>query len=260
MALPRLHRDFLRLPIAHRALHDRGAGRPENSRAAIRAAIEAGYAIEMDIQASRDGRAMVFHDYDMARLTGRAGAIQQHSCADLAALPLLGGDGETVPTLTEVLELVAGRVPLLIELKDQHGAMGVADPALERAVATDLAGYDGPVALMSFNPHMVIALADLVPDVPRGIVTSAYDPADPDWALLSAQTRDRLRAIPDYSAARASFISHQRADLDRARVADLVGMGADLLCWTIRSAAQERAAREYAQNITFEGYRPPVPA
>ncbi|MEB8387567.1 glycerophosphodiester phosphodiesterase family protein [Rhodobacteraceae bacterium KMM 6894] len=260
MSAPRLPAALLQYPIAHRALHDRAAGRPENSRAAIRAAIDAGYSIEIDIQRTHDGQAMVFHDYDLARLTGRPGPIQQHNSADLAALPLLGGDGECIPTLAEVLALVAGRAPLLIELKDQHGQMGVTDCRLERAVAQDLAGYDGPAALMSFNPHMVIAMADLSPQIARGIVTEAYALDDDSLGPLNAETRERLRAIPDYTTARASFISHHWRDLARPRVTELKAAGADVLCWTIRNAADEAEARKIAQNVTFEGYRAALPA
>ncbi len=244
---------FLRLPMAHRALHDVARGRPENSRAAIRAAIAGGYGIEIDLQLSRDGVAMVFHDYDLHRLTGIRGAIRQRDAAELGRIPLTGGD-EGIPTLVEVLDLVAGRAPMLIELKDQHGRMGETDGTLERAVADDLRGYAGDVALMSFNPHPVIRLAQLCPDVPRGIVTSAYDPQDPGWGMLGAQTRDRLRAIPDYDAAGAVFISHELADLDRPRVAELKAQGAVIFCWTVRSPAEEARARAVADNITFEGY------
>ena len=116
---------FLAAPIAHRALHDRAAGRPENSVEAIEAAIAAGYGIEIDLQLSADGRAMVFHDYDLARLTGEKGAIQRRSASELGAIRLLGGV-TGIPTLPQVLDLVAGRVPLLIELKDQDGALGAA--------------------------------------------------------------------------------------------------------------------------------------
>ena len=108
--------DFLRLPVAHRGYHDRAAGRPENSLAAARAAIAAGYAIECDLQPSADGVPMVFHDYDLRRLTGVAGRIGGFTAAELAAMPLLGGD-EGIPTLAELLALVAGRVPLLIEIR-----------------------------------------------------------------------------------------------------------------------------------------------
>ena len=249
---------FRRLPLAHRALHDVAEARPENSRAAIRAALSAGYGIEIDLQLSRDGQAMVFHDDDLRRLTGARGAVRQRDARALSGIPLRGGDGECIPSLPEVLALVAGRAPLLVELKDQHGRLGATDGALERATAAALAGYRGPLAVMSFNPHMVAAMATLAPQVPRGLVTCAY--AAGDWPDLPATTRDRLRAIPDYPRCGAAFISHQAADLARARVADLRGQGAMVLCWTIRSPRQEAAARRIADNITFEGYLPAIPA
>jgi hypothetical protein len=151
---------FLAVPLAHRALHDVADARPENSRAAVRAAVAAGYGIEIDLQASRDGAAMVFHDYDLGRLTPETGPLRQHDAAQLARIPLTGGK-EGIPDLPEILGLVAGRVPLLIELKDQHGGMGQTDGTLEAATAVALAGYAGPVAVMSFNPHMMMAMADL---------------------------------------------------------------------------------------------------
>ena len=131
---------FLTRPLAHRALHDVAAGRPENSRAAIEAAIAAGYGIEVDLQLSRDGQAMTFHDYSLPRLTGQAGQV---SALDAEALGQIGliGNGEGIPTFAETLRLVAGRVPLLVELKDQHWKMGQTDGRLERAVAADLEGY-----------------------------------------------------------------------------------------------------------------------
>ncbi|WP_294610949.1 glycerophosphodiester phosphodiesterase family protein [uncultured Roseovarius sp.] len=248
---------FLRLPLAHRGLHDVADGRPENSRAAIRAAIKAGYGIEIDLQLSRDGRAMVFHDYDLERLTGIKGAVRQRDAADLAQLPLLGGD-EGIPDFAEVLALVAGRVPLLVELKDQHGQMGETDGILEQATADCLAGYNGPVALMSFNPHMVTRLAALAPLVVRGLVTCGYTAED--WPLLRADTRARLRDIPDYGPSGSGFVSHDIDDLDNPRLAELAGNGAALLCWTVRSPEAETKARKVVQNITFEGYLPALPA
>ena len=138
-----LHPDFCRLPLAHRGLHDVKDGRPENSRASIRAAIAAGYGIEIDLQLSSDGCAMVFHDYDLARLTGQKGAIRQRAAQDLEQIALLGGT-EGVPGFAEVLDLVAGQVPLLVELKDQHGQMGPTDGRLEGAVAAALSGNVTP--------------------------------------------------------------------------------------------------------------------
>ncbi|MBL3607388.1 glycerophosphodiester phosphodiesterase family protein [Rhodovulum sulfidophilum] len=248
---------FLTAPLAHRALHDRTAGRPENSVEAVRAAIAGGYGIEIDIQPSADGVPMVFHDYDLARLTGETGPVAGRSAAELGAIPLSGGT-EGIPTLDRVLDEVAGRVPLLIEIKDQDGAMGAAVGPLERAVAAGLGGYDGPVALMSFNPHSVAVLAEAAPERPRGLTTCAYEARD--WPTLQAPMRDMLREIPDYDRVGASFISHLWRDLARPRVAELKARGAAILCWTVRSPDEERIARSVAANVTFEGYVPAHPA
>ncbi|MCW8842479.1 MAG: glycerophosphodiester phosphodiesterase family protein [Rhodobacteraceae bacterium] len=248
---------FLAAPLAHRALHDLAAGRPENSRAAIRAAIEAGYGIEIDLQPSADGQAMVFHDYALKRLTGQDGTISTKPADTLGGFPLLGGT-EGIPTFAEILALVAGRAPLLVEIKDQDGALGPNIGTLEAAAARDAAGYAGPLAFMSFNPHSVAALADLAPQIPRGLVTDSYDPAD--WPLIPAARRDTLRTIPDFDRTGASFISHRVADLARPRVAEIKATGAPILCWTVRSPQDEAAARRVADNITFEGYAAPIPA
>lgn len=244
---------FLGAPLAHRGLHDRAAGRPENSRAAFRAAVEAGFGIELDVQPSADGRAMVFHDADLARLTEAEGPIRARNAAQLGRLALRDSD-EGIATLAEVLALVAGRVPVLIEIKDQSGTMAPGDGVIERAVAADLAGYPGPVAVMSFNPHAVEAFARARPETPRGLTTSAF--REDKWPGLPAPLRERLRAIPDYGRLGASFVSHEAADLPRPRLAALKAQGAAILCWTIRSADAEAAARRFADNVTFESYLP----
>lgn len=253
MSLPRA---FFDIPLAHRALHDVSDGRPENSRAAIRAAIHAGYGIEIDVQLSHDGAAMVFHDYALERLTGASGVIRLRSAAELSQLGLIGND-EGVPSLPEVLDLVAGEVPLVIEIKDQDGAMGPDIGPLETAVAAALESYRGEVAVMSFNPHSVAMLADLAPNIPRGLVTSAY--RYEDWPL-PRPVCDRLREIPDYDRTGSCFVSHEVDDLNRPRIAELKARGAMICCWTVRSEQAEKKAREVADNITFEGYLAKLPA
>ena len=248
---PSLPPAFLKAPIAHRAYHVAAQGRPENSRAAIRAAIAAGSGNEIDLQLSRDGVPMVFHDETLERLTPREGWLCDITAADLATIPLKGGD-EGIPTLADILTLVAGRVPLLIEIKDQTLRMADTDGRLEQATAALLAGYQGPVAVMSFNPHCIAHMARLAPTLPRGVTTSAYDPDD--WHPIPPATCDRLRDIPDYDQVQASFISHEAKDLTRPRVAQLAAQGAAILCWTIKSAEAEAKARQIAQNITFEQY------
>ncbi|MBE1283690.1 MAG: phosphodiesterase [Rhodobacteraceae bacterium] len=249
--IPSLPASFLTTPIAHRAYHDVAQGRPENSRAAIRAAIAEGYGIEIDLQLTRDNQAMVFHDYGLSRLTGQGGVIRQHSLAQAQGISLSGGDGEGIPSFAEVLDLVSGQVPLLVELKDQDGAMGDDLGPLEEAAAKLIQEYSGDLAVMSFNPNSVARMAELLPAVPRGIVTSAY--VYDEWPLSKAVC-DHLRAIPDFDRVKACFISHESIDLNRPRVAELKARGIPILCWTIRSAAEEATARAVADNVTFEGY------
>lgn len=253
---PALPDAFLTTPIAHRGYHDRAAGRPENSLSAARAAIAAGYGIELDLQPSADGVAMVFHDNRLDRLTVATGPIKAKSAAELKALTLKGS-AEPIPTFAELLALVAGQVPLLVEIKDQDGASGPNVGALEEAAARALAGYQGPVALMSFNPHSVAAMARFAPNLPRGIISCSYP--EKDWPDIPATERERLRGIPDYDRVGASFISHEAKDLARPRVAELKAKGAAILCWTIRSPAAEGEARRVAQNVTFEHYAAVIP-
>lgn len=242
--------EFLSAPIAHRGLH--GPGAPENSLAAAKAAIEAGYGIEMDIQPAADGVPMVFHDYDLARLAGDQGFIADIDLDELSEMRLLDTD-EAIPTLAAMLRLVAGQVPLLIEIKDQDGRLGTRIGELHRHVADQLKGYEGPVAVMSFNPHIVKAFRELAPDVPVGITSCGF-PAE-DWPALDDEARRRLADIDGFTDAGACFISHDKGDLTNPRVGALKAQGVPILCWTIRSEEQEAEARKIADNITFEGYR-----
>ncbi|WP_425040268.1 glycerophosphodiester phosphodiesterase family protein [Primorskyibacter sp. S187A] len=243
---------FLNQAFAHRGLH--GAGRPENSMSAVKAAVEAGYGIEIDVQPSADGVAMVFHDDALERLTGKPGPVTSESADRLARLPLLGGAGEGVPTLSEVLEIVAGRVPLLVEIKDQDGALGPNVGLLEEAVAACVHTYEGPLAVMSFNPHSVACMRDAAPDVPRGLTTCAFGEAD--WPQVPQARRAAHARFSMMEDIEASFISHQADDLTSPEVARVIDAGYPVLCWTIRSANEEAAARRYADTITFEGYTP----
>lgn len=248
---------FFRAPLAHRACHNRAAGRPENSMGAIRAAISAGYGIEIDLQLTSDGIAMVFHDEAVDRLTTGSGLVRDKTCAQMQALTVRDCT-DPVPTFAQVLTEITGRVPLLIELKDQTDTMSGTDGRLETATAAALSTYAGPVALMSFNPHSIAHMARLAPAIPRGLTTSAYDPTD--WAPLDPVRCAELRAIPDYDRTQSSFISHEAADLPSPHVAALAAKGAAVLCWTIRSPRAEAEARRIAQNITFEGYAAAFPS
>ncbi len=248
--MPELHPAFLLPPIAHRGLH--GEGRSENSVDAFAAAIERGYAIELDIQMSSDGEAMVFHDYELSRLTSDKGSTRQRSAAELGALAL--SDGSHIPTLEAVLKQVSGQVGVLVEIKDQDGAMGADIGPLEARVAEVLNEYQGPVAVMSLNPHAVYHMQRLAPDVPRGLTTCSFSAEN--WPLLPRPRANELMEIPDFEPTGASFISHHFESLDLPAVKRIRQGGDPVLSWTIKSEEDEHEARRLADNITFEGYLP----
>ncbi|MDO5529186.1 MAG: glycerophosphodiester phosphodiesterase family protein [Paracoccus sp. (in: a-proteobacteria)] len=249
--MAKLDAGFTAAPIAHRGLH--GPGVPENSMAAFLAAIDAGYGIELDVQPASDGTPMVFHDETLARLCGAEGLIAALGPDQLAGLRLYETD-QTIPTLRSVLDEVAGRVPLLIEIKDQDGALGRDFGKLVENVARMVDTYDGPAALMSFNPHMVAACAKAAPGVARGLTSCHF--AEADWPRVDEATRQSLAALEMFDEVGASFVSHFWGDLGNPAIAALKSRGVPVLCWTIRTPEQEAQARAVADGITFELYRP----
>jgi len=245
---------FLETPIAHRALHDAARGVPENSLGAVRRAVTAGYGIEIDARLSADGVAVVFHDATLDRLTAETGPVRARTAAELSGIRL-GGSDEAIPTLAAVLEEVAGAVPLVVELKDPTGRLAPGPARLAQAVAADLARYAGPVAAMSFNPHMMAALRDRAEAIPRGLVTCAFDARH--WPRLPPGDAKSLSRIAAFDLVGASFISHAWADLNRPSVARLKARGVPVLCWTVTTPEIEARARAVADNITFAEYLPP---
>ena len=155
---------FLR-PYAHRGLW--GDGVPENSLAAFRAAAEAGFAIELDVQLAADGTVMVFHDYTLDRVCGIPGNVADRTAAELQNIPLNGVENECIPTFKQVLDAVDGRVPLLIELKGESG-----NTALVPRVLEELKGYGGTWCMESFNPLLLRAVKKQAPEVVIGLLST----------------------------------------------------------------------------------------
>src|SRR3954454_11603006 len=161
-------------PVAHRGLHDRARGIIENMPGAASAAISGNFAIECDIQLTADGEAMVHHDNELGRLTEGSGALLEKTAAELKATAFKD-TAERMMSLGDLCTLVAGRVPLVIEVKSHFDG----DRRLVARMAEALARYDGPAAGMSFAPDQVVALRELMPLRPRGIVAErSYDQAD----------------------------------------------------------------------------------
>ena len=216
---------------AHRGLH--GGGRIENSPSAFAAAIERGMGIECDVQRSRDGEAMVFHDWDLDRLTGETGPVKGCDAAELARIAL-GGTGDTIPTLADLLRQVAGKVPLLIEIKSKRE---VRFAPLCFAVRRALEGYRGPVAVMSFDPRVVRWFALQAPRIVRGLVVT-----EEGSRTLSGIARRHLSLWQ----ARPEFLAYDIRDLPSRFASAQRRRGLPLLTWTVRS--EELAERAHANG------------
>jgi glycerophosphoryl diester phosphodiesterase len=225
---------LMRTPIAHRGLHAAGEGRPENSLAAFARACALGFPAELDVRLTRDGQVAVFHDRTLKRLTGATGRVEERTAAELGALRLLG-TGERVPTLREVLDLVAGRVPLLIELKT-----GAPRAALEHAVLGALGGYGGEVAIQSFKLRTVREL----------------DRREAPHAVGHLWHRGGLPTFGN----RVSFVGCDVAGVPRRAVQRRREAGVVVLAWTVRSPEQAEHARRYVDNYIFEDFVPELPA
>ena len=222
-------------PFAHRGLH--GDGKVENSRAAFEAAIAAGHGIELDVQVSADGQAMVFHDSTLERLTEGHGSVAGLD-ADALSMIRLRETAETIPTLVEVLQLIAGRAPLLIELKSPGRRVA----ALSGAVTRALIAYVGPVAVMSFNPRIGRWFAKHAPKLLRGlVVTEAGKPS-----------RGRLRRLIALLWARPDFLAYDIKDLPSRFAAAQRQRGLKLMTWTCRTDQHRSAAAEHADQIIYE--------
>ncbi|MYZ46667.1 glycerophosphodiester phosphodiesterase family protein [Propylenella binzhouense] len=224
-------------PIAHRGFHDIGAGRPENTIAAFRAAIARDYAIECDVHPAADGVPVVFHDDTLDRLTRESGPVRDRSAAELAAITILRTQ-ETIPTLDRLLACVGGRVPLLVELKSVPGR----DAGFAAAVAERLKHYEGPVAVMSFDPGLIADLRGAAPLLPRGLT------AEGDYRKALSHLATILRE-------HVHFVSYSLEDLPTA--APLLArrmLGLPLISWTVRSPAERERAERWTDQITFEGF------
>jgi glycerophosphoryl diester phosphodiesterase len=242
---------FLR-PIAHRGLHNAAQGRIENTAPAFLAAIDKGYGIECDLQAAKDGTPMVFHDERLDRLVAASGTIAGHPPASLARLRYRRQDTRIL-AFAEFLELVGGRVPLLVEVKTNRA---VAPRAFLEKIARQATAYKGPIALMSFDRDVVVRLGRLAPAVPRGLVVGSHQ-LPPSWrATPSAANKSRiltrlLGSAPDgigFFAVDVRMLRSARAWISR-HAPELA-----LFSWTIRTARERRAAARWADAPIFEGY------
>ena len=232
--------------VAHRGLWSPD-GPPENSLAAFQAACVAGYGVELDIQLSADGEAMVFHDDDLARMTGVPGRLSDRTTAELAELRLKGTD-ERIPTLAETLALVGRRAMVHVELKTPYGHVG----PLEQRAHEILIDHAGPVCVIGFNPYSHAWFADRFPGVLRGLDSYSYKRAP---QMTEAQ-RASFAKLEHVAIARPNFLALGLDMLPSERAAALRAQGLPIVAWTVRDPAQWEAVREGCDNLIFEGFTP----
>jgi glycerophosphoryl diester phosphodiesterase len=238
-------------PVAHRGLHDISRGIVENMPGAVQAAIAGNFAIEVDIQLTADGEAMVHHDHVLGRLTEGSAPLIEMTAAELKAVRFKD-TGEQMMSLSDLCNLVAGRVPLVIEVKSHFGG----DRKLVTRMAEVLASYDGPAVGMSFDPDQVLALRELLPSRPRGIVAErTYE--DEYWAKLTQAQRDSMLYLRHGFQTQPHFVAFKVDHLPAPApwiARNLFGCA--LLTWTVRTAEQRARAAQYADQMIFEGFVP----
>jgi glycerophosphoryl diester phosphodiesterase len=248
-----MDRDAFLRPIAHRGLHNAKRGIVENTAPAFAAAIGKGYGIECDLRPAFGGLPIVFHDETLNRLVDGRGLVAELSAADLKRLRYRGSD-TSIQTFAELLDQVDGRVPLLVEIKSEWAAP---DQAFLKRIAKLAAAYDGPIALMSFDPDVMAVIKDLAPGVPRGIVSGSY--AGAGWwnRKVSKQRAAGLRDLLESGPVAPDFYAYQVGALPTP-VTEFARhvLGLPLLTWTVRTAKDRTAAAKWADAMIFEGFEP----
>jgi glycerophosphoryl diester phosphodiesterase len=231
-------------PVAHRGLWTKG-GAPENSLGAFHAAAQAGYGVELDVQLSADGEAMVFHDDDLERMTGAKGKLRDRSAADLAELRLAGTD-ERIPTLMETMALIGHQAMVHVELKTPYGDVG----PLEQRVHDILIDHSGPVCVIGFNPYSHAWFADRFPGVLRGLDSYNYQRAPhlaEEQRLAFARLEQVAIARPHFLALSLDMVASKPALKHRAQ-------GMPVVAWTVREPAQWDEIKIHCDNLIFEGF------
>lgn len=225
-------------PIAHRGYHDMNKSIWENTASAFQRAIEADYAIECDLQIAADGVPVVFHDDDLERLCGLPGDVRSKTSRELGQLAV-GGTADRVPSLPDLLKQVNGRVPIVLEFKGREGD----DDGFADAVVECLENYEGPVALMSFDHHVLRDLKACNPPCPIGLTADGTRPE-------SFFTHEEAMQLG------LDFISYCVHHLPNGFIAGQRAQGVPVITWTVRDSAAVALTRDHADQMTFEGFDP----
>lgn len=236
---------YMQVKFAHRGLH--GDGRAENSLSAFRAAMEAGFGIELDVRLSGDGELVVFHDPTLTRVCGIDARVLDFTAEELSVMSL-SGTSDGIPTLKEVLALIDGAVPLLIEIKMEGDEQGVPE-----ALAEVISDYRGEYIVESFNPLALRTFKKIMPEVPRGILSTLFTKQEKYrgkliYFLLENMLLNFL-AKPDFIAYEKNGHISSPLRLIRKK------WSTPLFAWTVKSPDEEaKTVHDGFDTVIFEGY------
>lgn len=231
---------MFRRPIAHRGFHKIN-GELENTTGAFKAAIAHNYAIECDLQLAADGEAVVFHDFTLDRLMKTKGAVNTKTTQELQAMSYKTSK-DKILTLAELLALVHGKVPLVIEIKSAFNG----DMTLTKQAIRTLSGYSN-ACLMSFDPDILKYFYTHAPHIKRGIVGQNHY-IGAEWANLSDIQRKEMANLAHLQETKPQFVSWKVGDLPAPP------FNGELICWTVRTPEQQTYAAKHQAQITFEGF------
>ncbi|MBX5152339.1 glycerophosphodiester phosphodiesterase [Rhizobium lentis] len=226
------------VPVAHRGYHDLNKLVWENTLSAFSRAVEAGFAIECDLHYASDGVPIIFHDEDLQRLCNLNGDVRERTSRELGLIAV-GGTGDKVPTLSQLLDLVQGKVPLVLELKGREAD----DEGFAESVLEVLEGYEGKVALMSFDHWLLRDLKALGSPYPLGLTANGKTPEE-------FETHAKAMEIG------LDFISYCYEDLPNAFITGEREKGIPVITWTVRDEEARRRTFASADQMTFEGFDP----
>ena len=239
-----------RLPIAHRGLHNADENIVENSKGSVLAAIKHGYAIEIDVQLTKDNQAIVFHDENLQRMVDNDGKVIDFTLQQLLEFKQKA-NGENLISFKELLEIVDGKVPLIIEVKSIAKNVG----PLEKHIADAIQNYKGEICVMSFNPYTVREFKRIAPDIIRGIV-ALQNMKIKNWPNTTPFKRFIFKNLLHWFLIRPDFISYRVHDLPIISTQIAGFFGIPIITWTVKNPEDAQHSYKYADQITFEKYLP----
>jgi glycerophosphoryl diester phosphodiesterase len=240
-------------PIAHRGLHNKPEGIIENTVSAAEAAIAHGFPIELDVQLTADNEAIVFHDFELDRLTGETGLVADRKLSDLTRIDIAGAKGgDRITSFTDYLGTIAGRTPLVVEIKSQFNE----DMRLTKRVIEILKDYRGPFVIKSFDPDIVAHLREHAPAITRGFIGELEYASKAD-SFLTPEKKHRMANLLHFGESQPHFLSWRVKDIPCAstHLSRLLG-NLPVMTWTVRTPEERARAEKHADQMVFEGFIP----